>query len=313
MSLFNAIVVAELPAIRNVTEAGTAPPGTPGDGAFNPLSPAGRPLASSAAVQPRFVVILPHGDASKLPENVLKFCFPDLAQLAKRPFHYEHSVEEFAFTLTSRSEEFRMHGFCRRYRVGSPSVAGRLDLTPYTSADLNEASSIPTYQCICILSERPHHRFFSQCLQLLHAGRLAGGPVALKLARTLLAFSAAPPGAILPLRSLLTAPQIPGCLQLPRERLRVPPSIGLPYSDVPLSPLLNRLEPGALLMLYSAMLCERRIMFVAQAIPTLTACVHAAVALLQPFEWQHIFIPVRGVAPAGCCAVGLTCDAGQCA
>ena len=163
----------------------------------------------------------------------------------------------------------------------------------YTSSSLEEASSAPAYQCICILSERPYHRFFGQCLQLLHAARLAGGPVALKLARMLIGFSAAPPGAILPLRSLLSAPQIPGSLQLPRERLRVPLAVGLPYFDVPLAPLLNRLDFDALLMLYSAMLSERRVMFVAQAIPTLTACVHAAVALLQPFEWQNIFIPVR--------------------
>ena len=60
-------------------------------------------------------------------------------------------------------------------------------------------------QCVCIVSERPYHRFFLQCLQLLHAARLAGGPVALKLARMLIGFSAAPPGAILPLRSLLAA------------------------------------------------------------------------------------------------------------
>ena len=108
----------------------------------------------------------------------------------------------------------------------------------------------------------------------------------------LIGFSAAPPGAILPLRSLLAAPQIPGSLQLPRERLRVPLAVGLPFFDVPLAPLLNRLDSDALLMLYVAMLSERRIMFVAQALPTLTACVHAAVALLQPFEWQNIFIPV---------------------
>lgn len=105
-------------------------------------------------------------------------------------------------------------------------------------------------------------------------------------------FNGAPPGFYLPLRGLLSAKEIPGCLQLPREKLRVPQSIGLPLFDVPLSPLLNRLDVSALLMLYTAMLCERRILFVAQSLPTLTACVHAAAALLQPFEWQHIFIPV---------------------
>ena len=39
--------------------------------------------------------------------------------------------------------------------------------------------------------------------------------------------------------------------------------------------LLHCLAP-ALMMLYVAMLCERRIIFVSQSIATLTSCVHAA-------------------------------------
>ena len=49
-------------------------------------------------------------------------------------------------------------------------------------------------------------------------------------------------GQLLSLRGLVTAPQVPGSLHLPRERLRVPPFFGLPYSDVPLTPLLMRLD-----------------------------------------------------------------------
>lgn len=49
-------------------------------------------------------------------------------------------------------------------------------------------------------------------------------------------------GQLLSLRGLVTASQVPGSLHLPRERLRVPPFFGLPYSDVPLTPLLMRLD-----------------------------------------------------------------------
>ena len=49
-------------------------------------------------------------------------------------------------------------------------------------------------------------------------------------------------GQLLSLRGLVTALQVPGLLQLPRERLRVPPFFGLPYSDIPLTPLLMRLD-----------------------------------------------------------------------
>ena len=302
--LITAIVVAELPALRRVDAAPKA-----ASGAADAHSQSQQ--SSEQQVQPRFVLVLPHGDPAKLPKNVLPFCYPDLDQLARYPFAYENSAEEYTFTLTPKDEP-RVHGFCRRYRLGSETTGGRLDLTPYTSADRKEASEAPSYQCIAILSERPYHRFFSQCLQLLHTARLAGGGVAMKVARMLLQYNAAPPGAILPLRGLFASPQVPGCLGLPRERLRLPPSIGLPHIDTPLTPLLMRLDAPALLMLYVAMLCQRRVMFVSASLSTLTSAVHAAVALLAPFEWQHIFIPVMSTPFLPyCCApnpylVGLT-------
>lgn len=127
MSLFTAVLVVELPAI------------VPGDAAKQ--------------VQPNFMLVLPHGDPSKLPKNVLAFCFPDLEYLQRTAaFQYEHSAEEYTFTLTPKDEP-RVHGFCRRYRVGAPGTQGRLDLTPFTSADAKDRAS-PSYQCICILSEK---------------------------------------------------------------------------------------------------------------------------------------------------------------
>ena len=127
--LFHHIVVVELP----------------------PLKPAG---PSTAAPVPKFVLVLPHGDPSRVPRNVLTFCFPDLDHLLRAPFAYEHTADEYVFTLTAKENPLRLHGFCRRYRIGGPGVAHRLDLPPHTSADELEAAAVPTYQCICILSEK---------------------------------------------------------------------------------------------------------------------------------------------------------------
>ena len=86
LPLFKAVCVVELPAQRRQT----------GDTSASP--------ASTAPVAPRFVVILPHGDAAQLPKYVLEFCFPDLDQLAARPFHYDHAADEFVFTLTPKDQ-----------------------------------------------------------------------------------------------------------------------------------------------------------------------------------------------------------------
>ncbi|CAM9203810.1 unnamed protein product, partial [Chrysoparadoxa australica] len=63
-------------------------------------------------------------------------------------------------------------------------------------------------------------------------------------------------------------------------------------SSVPFTPLMLRLHPRTFVQLLGALLCERRIVFVAERLETLTSCVHAAVALMYPFVWQHIFIPL---------------------
>lgn len=129
LPLMQAIVVVELPALRSVVAA---------------------PAVEKAA--PKFVLVLPHGDPSKIPKNVLSFCFPDLSHLVKAPYHYEHTTDEYVFTLTTKDQP-RMYGYCRRYRIAGPAVGGRLDLTPFSSAR-EEDTVAPTYQCICILSER---------------------------------------------------------------------------------------------------------------------------------------------------------------
>ncbi|XP_069088226.1 DENN domain-containing protein 1B isoform X2 [Pleurodeles waltl] len=47
-----------------------------------------------------------------------------------------------------------------------------------------------------------------------------------------------------------------------------------------------------MLQLYASMMHERRIIITSSKLSTLTACVHASVALLYPMYWQHIYIPV---------------------
>lgn len=93
--MITAIVVAELPALRAVD--GSAPPldGGAGGGSGTPAAP---------PPQPKFVLIMPHSDPGKLPKNVLSFCFPDLDQLARAPFRYDHTAEEYTFTLTPKDE-----------------------------------------------------------------------------------------------------------------------------------------------------------------------------------------------------------------
>uniref|UniRef100_A0A8C5LK72 DENN domain containing 2C n=1 Tax=Leptobrachium leishanense TaxID=445787 RepID=A0A8C5LK72_9ANUR len=56
--------------------------------------------------------------------------------------------------------------------------------------------------------------------------------------------------------------------------------------------LFNCLSVPHLLKVFASLLLERRVIFVADNLSTLSKCAHAVVALLYPFTWQHTYIPV---------------------
>ena len=51
-----------------------------------------------------------------------------------------------------------------------------------------------------------------------------------------------------------------------------------------------------LITLLAALLLERRVILVAKERDTVSAAVHAAAALLYPFRWQHIYLPLLPIA-----------------
>ncbi|TNM91238.1 hypothetical protein fugu_019618 [Takifugu bimaculatus] len=56
--------------------------------------------------------------------------------------------------------------------------------------------------------------------------------------------------------------------------------------------LFSCLSLRLLLRVFGSLLLERRVIFTADKLSTLSQCCHAAVALLYPFVWQHTYIPV---------------------
>ncbi|XP_036715960.1 DENN domain-containing protein 2B isoform X3 [Balaenoptera musculus] len=56
--------------------------------------------------------------------------------------------------------------------------------------------------------------------------------------------------------------------------------------------LFTCLSVRQLIRIFASLLLERRVIFVADKLSTLSSCSHAVVALLYPFSWQHTFIPV---------------------
>uniref|UniRef100_A0A8C0SGB4 DENN domain containing 2D n=1 Tax=Canis lupus familiaris TaxID=9615 RepID=A0A8C0SGB4_CANLF len=61
---------------------------------------------------------------------------------------------------------------------------------------------------------------------------------------------------------------------------------------VDFSVLLRCLSFEQILQIFASAVLERRIIFLAEGLSTLSQCIHAAAALLYPFSWAHTYIPV---------------------
>ncbi|KAB1273839.1 DENN domain-containing protein 2D [Camelus dromedarius] len=63
---------------------------------------------------------------------------------------------------------------------------------------------------------------------------------------------------------------------------------------VDFSSLLRCLGYEKIVQIFASAVLERRIIFLAEGLSTLSQCIHAAAALLYPFSWAHTYIPVVG-------------------
>ncbi|XP_005095262.2 DENN domain-containing protein 1B isoform X2 [Aplysia californica] len=54
----------------------------------------------------------------------------------------------------------------------------------------------------------------------------------------------------------------------------------------------NAVDSFNMMLIFASMLHERRIYMTSRKLSRLTACIHAAEALLYPMHWQHLYIPV---------------------
>ncbi len=147
-------------------------------------------------------------------------------------------------------------------------------------------------ECLCVLTRHPQAQpLFQQVLQQVHSLRLMFAPIGRIEALLGELYNRPLPSAG---ETILLKQQPVGTEHAARSYRYTWPAEGeVPANDALATLyLFQQLKPKAFVILLSAMLCERRICFVASEMDKLMSCVHAAVGLLYPFSWQHAFIPV---------------------
>ncbi|XP_029768661.1 DENN domain-containing protein 2A [Terrapene carolina triunguis] len=189
-----------------------------------------------------------------------QFCFPDAKDWA--PI-YQFASETFSFVLTGEDGS-RRFGYCRRLL---PSGKGK---------------RLP--EVYCIVSRLGCFNLFSKILDEVEKRRGISPALVQPLMRSVMEAPFPALGRTITIKNFL-----PGSGTEVIE-LRRPLDSRLEHVDF--ESLFSSLSVRHLSRVFASLLLERRVIFIADKLSTLSKCCHAMVALLYPFTWQHTYIPV---------------------
>ncbi|XP_056134987.1 suppression of tumorigenicity 5 protein isoform X2 [Lampris incognitus] len=199
-------------------------------------------------------------EAEQRLKAIPQFCFPDAKDW--NPVS-EYSSETFSFMLTGEDGS-RRFGYCRRLL---PSGKG---------------PRLP--EVYCIISRLGCFDLFSKILDEVERRRGISAALVYPFMRSLMESPFPAPGKTIKVKTFL-----PGAGNEVIE-LRRPMDSRLEHVDF--ESLFGCLGVRQVIRVFASLLLERRVIFVADKLSTLSSCIHAVVALLYPFSWQHTFIPV---------------------
>ncbi|XP_072475587.1 DENN domain-containing protein 2B isoform X4 [Notamacropus eugenii] len=199
-------------------------------------------------------------EAEERLKAIPQFCFPDAKDWSPVS---DYTSETFSFMLTGEDGS-RRFGYCRRLL---PSGKG---------------PRLP--EVYCVISRLGCFGLFSKILDEVERRRGISAALVYPFMRSLMESPFPAPGKTIKVKTFL-----PGSGNEVLE-LRRPMDSRLEHVDFEC--LFTCLSVRQLIRIFASLLLERRVIFVADKLSTLSSCSHAVVALLYPFSWQHTFIPV---------------------
>ncbi|XP_052587564.1 DENN domain-containing protein 2C [Peromyscus californicus insignis] len=192
-----------------------------------------------------------------------KFCFPDSKDWVPTS---ELKSETFSFVLTGEDGS-RWFGYCKKLL---PEGKGR---------------RLP--EVYCMVSRLGCFNLFSKILDEVEKRREMSPALVHPFMRSVMEAPFPAPGRTITVKSYL-----PGAGDGSVELCR-PLDSRLEHVDFEC--LFKCLSVCRLIRVWASLLLERRVIFVANSLSTLSKCGHAVVATLYPFTWQHTYIPVLPV------------------
>ncbi|XP_055980058.1 DENN domain-containing protein 2A [Sorex fumeus] len=189
-----------------------------------------------------------------------QFCFPDAKDWA--PVE-QFTSETFSFVLTGEDGS-RRFGYCRRLLPGG------------------KGKRLP--EVYCIVSRLGCFSLFSKILDEVEKRRGISPALVQPLMRSVVEAPFPALGKTIVVKNFL-----PGS---GNEVIELCRPLDSRLEHVDFESLFSSLSVRHLLCVFASLLLERRVIFIADRLSTLSKCCHAMVAVIYPFAWQHTYIPV---------------------
>ncbi|XP_049621629.1 DENN domain-containing protein 2C isoform X2 [Suncus etruscus] len=189
-----------------------------------------------------------------------KFCFPDSKDWVPT---FELKSETFSFVLTGEDGS-RWFGYCKKL--------------------LPEGRGKRLPEVYCMVSRLGCFNLFSKILDEVEKRREMSPALVCPFMRSVMEAPFPAPGRTITVKSYLPGAG-DGSIELCRP-------LDSRLEHVDFECLFKCLSVCHLVRVCASLLLERRVIFVANSLSTLSKCGHAVVATLYPFTWQHTYIPV---------------------
>uniref|UniRef100_A0A8C2YLZ0 DENN domain containing 2D n=1 Tax=Chinchilla lanigera TaxID=34839 RepID=A0A8C2YLZ0_CHILA len=190
------------------------------------------------------------------------FCFPDGNEWAPLT---EYPRETFSFVLTN-VDGSRKIGYCRRLLVCAAQKCPLLSKDSLFSIWLQNPGLLGS---ILDEVEKRHQISMAVIYPFMQGLREAAFPA---------------PGKTVTLKSFIP--------DSGTEFISLTRPLDSHLEHVDFSSLLHCLSFEQIIQIFASAVLERKIIFLAEGLSTLSQCIHAAAALLYPFSWAHTYIPV---------------------
>ncbi|CAK6434389.1 unnamed protein product [Pipistrellus nathusii] len=189
-----------------------------------------------------------------------QFCFPDAKDWT--PVQ-QFTSETFSFVLTGE-DGGRRFGYCRRLLPGG------------------KGKRLP--EVYCIVSRLGCFSLFSKILDEVEKRRGISPALVQPLMRSVMEAPFPALG-----KTIIVKNFLPGT---GTEVIELCRPLDSRLEHVDFESLFSSLSVRHLLCVFASLLLERRVIFIADKLSTLSKCCHAMVAITYPFTWQHTYIPV---------------------